>query len=171
MPSIVLCTFSVGSLQWSATMLIECCSFFSYVPSNCVIPENSLDRYDWCHGAINRSAAEFLLVKKETDGAFLVRESQSKPGEYTLSLWDSQVAHYRINQNSDGTCYIRAKQTFNSIPELIEHHQQHHSGLPVLLEYVIPKAGKRAVVISKKLEEAWELKRSDIVKGTMLGVS
>eukprot|EP00036_Acanthoecidae_sp_10tr_P010434 CAMPEP_0182922166 /NCGR_PEP_ID=MMETSP0105_2-20130417/4623_1 /TAXON_ID=81532 ORGANISM="Acanthoeca-like sp., Strain 10tr" /NCGR_SAMPLE_ID=MMETSP0105_2 /ASSEMBLY_ACC=CAM_ASM_000205 /LENGTH=604 /DNA_ID=CAMNT_0025059763 /DNA_START=137 /DNA_END=1951 /DNA_ORIENTATION=+ len=140
-----------------------------YVPSNCVIPEGSLDRHEWCHGAINRSAAEFLLVKNGTNGAFLVRESQSKPGEYTLSLFDSQVAHYRINQHPDGTCFIRAKQIFTSIPELIEHHKQRTSGLPVILSYCIPKAGKRAVVISKKLEEAWELPRKDVKMGKMLG--
>eukprot|EP00035_Acanthoeca_spectabilis_P021746 m.439974 g.439974 ORF g.439974 m.439974 type:complete len:604 (+) comp18449_c0_seq1:201-2012(+) len=140
-----------------------------YVPSNCVISENALDRYEWCHGAINRSAAEFLLVKNGTTGAYLVRESQSKPGEYTLSLFDSQVAHYRINQNPDGSCFIRAKQIFTSIPELIEHHKGRTSGLPVLLTYCIPKAGKRAVVISKKLEEAWELNRKDVKMGKMLG--
>eukprot|EP00037_Helgoeca_nana_P025820 m.286305 g.286305 ORF g.286305 m.286305 type:complete len:602 (+) comp27051_c0_seq1:325-2130(+) len=139
-----------------------------YVPSNCVISEGSLDRYEWCHGAINRSAAEFLLVKNGTNGAYLVRESQSKPGEYTLSLFDSQVAHYRINQNEEG-CFIRAKQIFESIPELIEHHKGRTSGLPVILSYCIPKAGKRAVVISKKLEEAWELSRKDVKMGKMLG--
>lgn len=35
--------------------------------------------------------------------------------------------------------------------------------------HCIPKAGKRAVVISKKLEEAWELPRKDIKMGKMLG--
>eukprot|EP00038_Savillea_parva_P008563 m.177738 g.177738 ORF g.177738 m.177738 type:complete len:603 (-) comp14407_c0_seq1:150-1958(-) len=140
-----------------------------YVPSNCVISEHSLDRYEWCHGAINRSAAEFLLVKNGTSGAYLVRESQSKPGEYTLSLFDSQVAHYRINQNPDGSCFIRAKQLFPSIPELIKHHQGRTSGLPVVLTHCIPKAGKRAVVISKKLEEAWELNRKDVKMGDILG--
>ena len=31
--------------------------------------------------------AEFLLVRSEHEGSFLVRESQSKPGDYTLSLY------------------------------------------------------------------------------------
>ena len=47
------------------------------------------------------------------------------------SLFDGAVAHYRINQNPDGSCFIRAKQLFGSIPELIEHHTQNTSGLPV----------------------------------------
>lgn len=78
------------------------------------------------------------------------------------------MAHYRINQNEEG-CFIRAKQIFESIPELIEHHKGRTSGLPVILSYCIPKAGKRAVVISKKLEEAWELSRKDVKMGKMLG--
>lgn len=140
-----------------------------YVPGNCMVAEGSIDLHDWCHGAINRSAAEYLLVKKSTDGAYLVRESQSKPGEYTLSLYDGAVAHYRINQNPDGTCFIRAKQLFNSIPELIEHHTQNTSGLPVILSDCIPKQHAKAVVISKDLEEKWELVREKITLGKMLG--
>lgn len=140
-----------------------------FVPGNCMVKEDSIDIYEWCHGAINRSAAEFLLVKKSKDGAYLVRESQSKPGEYTLSLFDGAVAHYRINQNPDGTCFIRAKQLFASIPELIEHHTTSTSGLPVLLSDVIPKMHAKAVVISKDLEAKWELNRSYIKLGKMLG--
>jgi len=140
-----------------------------YAPANCLAAEDSLDHYEWCHGAINRSAAEFLLVKAGTNGGYLVRESQSKPGEYTLSLYDDAVAHYRINQQADGRCFIRAKQLFNSIPALIDHHKGSTSGLPVVLSMVIPKMHAKAVVIAKHLEEAWELPRKDIKLGKMLG--
>eukprot|EP00040_Diaphanoeca_grandis_P023518 m.128105 g.128105 ORF g.128105 m.128105 type:complete len:599 (-) comp29314_c0_seq1:618-2414(-) len=140
-----------------------------YVPGNCMAAEDSLDHFEWCHGAINRSAAEFLLVKAATNGAYLVRESQSKPGEYTLSLYDDAVAHYRINQQPDGRCFIRAKQSFDSIHELIEHHKNSTSGLPVVLSMVIPKMHAHAIVISKHLDDAWELPRKDIKLGKMLG--
>ena len=39
-----------------------------YVPGNCMVAEGSIDLHEWCHGAINRSAAEYLLVKKSKDG-------------------------------------------------------------------------------------------------------
>ena len=56
--------------------------------------------------------------------------------------------------------HAQAKQTFGSIPELIEHHRSNTSGLPLPLSIVVPKAHAKALVISKKLEKAWELKRS-----------
>jgi fyn-related kinase len=65
-----------------------------------------------------------MLVRGDKPGSYLVRESQSKPGDYTLSLYDGKVAHYRINEDkSQGKVYIRSKQMFNSIKELIEYHQ------------------------------------------------
>jgi len=139
-----------------------------FVPSNAVHKEGSLDLHAWCHGAINRSAAEFLLVRSDTPGSYLVRESQSKPGDYTLSLYDGKVAHYRINE-SGGQFFIRQKQTFGSIPELIQHHQEHHSGLPLKLMHIVVKAHAKGIVISKKDEETWEMKRSEIKLGKMLG--
>lgn len=140
-----------------------------YVPSNFVCAIGDLGMHEWCHGPINRSAAEFLLIRTELPGSFLVRESQSKPGDYTLSIFDGKVAHYRINEGSDGKFFIRQKQTFESIPDLITHHQSHTSGLPMVLSNIVPKAHAKALVISKKLEAAWELNRKDVVLGTMLG--
>lgn len=140
-----------------------------YVPSNLVFGEGSLDLFEWCHGAINRSAAEFLLMRSNQPGSFLVRESQSKPGDYTLSLYDGKVAHYRINEGSDGRFFIRHKQTFGSIPELIEHHRANSSGLPMPLSHIVPKAHAKALVISKKMEAEWELKRDDVKMGKVLG--
>ena len=138
------------------------------MPSNLVFKEGSLDLHDWCHGAINRSAAEFLLVRSDLPGSFLVRESQSKPGDYTLSLYDGKVAHYRINEQA-GKFFIRQKQTFPSIPDLISHHQEHHSGLPLKLTHIVPKAHAKGIVISKKDEETWEMNRNEIKLGKMLG--
>eukprot|EP00729_Bicosta_minor_P019396 gene19396-16639_t len=113
----------------------------------------SLDLHIWCHGAINRSAAEFMLVRNDQPGSFLVRESQSSKGDYTLSIYDGKVAHYRINEKPPGNFFIRQKQGFPDIPSLIEHHQAQASGLPMPLNHIIPKAHATAVVVSKKDEE------------------
>lgn len=43
--------------------------------------------YPWNHGKISRQAAEELLMKNATDGAYLVRESESVAGAHVLSLW------------------------------------------------------------------------------------
>ena len=40
----------------------------------------------WYHGRITRNKAEELLLKQPIDGAFLIRESESTPGDFSLSV-------------------------------------------------------------------------------------
>ena len=54
------------------------CRFPSPSP---IKPKGSLELYDWCHGAISRNGAEYLLKQHNIDGMYLVRESQSQPGQ------------------------------------------------------------------------------------------
>lgn len=77
-------------------------------------PVNSLEKHSWYHGPISRNAAEYLL-SSGINGSFLVRESESSPGQRSISLrYDGRVYHYRINEDtSDGkvinclNCLIR----------------------------------------------------------------
>ncbi|KPM07322.1 phospholipase C gamma-like protein 1 [Sarcoptes scabiei] len=64
------------------------------------------------------------------DGTFLVRESESHPGDYTLSfLYDSNVHHSRIkstlvtNDGSMQTYRLNDLMSFNSLFELINYYQ------------------------------------------------
>ena len=43
--------------------------------------------YPWYHNTISREACERLLVESSTDGAFLVRESESVSDAHILSMW------------------------------------------------------------------------------------
>lgn len=56
-----------------------------WVPSNYVTPVNSLEKHSWYHGKISRNAAEYLL-SSGINGSFLVRESESLPGQRSISL-------------------------------------------------------------------------------------
>ncbi|XP_021121016.1 Abelson tyrosine-protein kinase 2 isoform X5 [Heterocephalus glaber] len=73
-----------------------------WVPSNYITPVNSLEKHSWYHGPVSRSAAEYLLSSL-INGSFLVRESESSPGQLSISLrYEGRVYHYRINSTADG---------------------------------------------------------------------
>lgn len=40
----------------------------------------------WYYGRISRADAESLLKQQNSDGAFLIRESESCPGDFSLSV-------------------------------------------------------------------------------------
>ena len=72
-----------------------------WVPSNYVTPVNSLEKHSWYHGPISRNAAEYLL-SSGINGSFLVRESESSPGQRSISLrYEGRVYHYRIQLGQD----------------------------------------------------------------------
>lgn len=78
-----------------------------WVPSNYITPVNSLEKHSWYHGPVSRNAAEYLL-SSGINGSFLVRESESSPGQRSISLrYEGRVYHYRINTASDGKVGIR----------------------------------------------------------------
>lgn len=80
-----------------------------WVPSNYITPVNSLEKHSWYHGPVSRNAAEYLL-SSGINGSFLVRESESSPGQRSISLrYEGRVYHYRINTASDGKVGIRGE--------------------------------------------------------------
>ena len=63
-------------------------------------------------------------------GSFLVRESKSSPGSYSLSIRDAQkVNHHKIQKLDGGGYFLLPQFTFASIPELIEHYSKQPDGL------------------------------------------
>lgn len=99
---------------------------------------NAVEGEEWYMGKIARGLAE-KLVTSAAPGAFLVRESESKKGSYTLSVNGGQTyTHYRINQ--EGSAYFIAKRVmFTSIKELIEHYTKFDDGLCTQLTQPCPK--------------------------------
>ena len=85
----------------------------------------------WYFGAIDRKEAEKLLMDTaNASGSFLVRESKSSPGSYSLSIRDAQkVSHHKIQKLDGGEYFLLRQFTFASIPELIEHYSKQSDGL------------------------------------------
>ncbi|KAA3672619.1 uncharacterized protein DEA37_0005060, partial [Paragonimus westermani] len=98
-----------------------------------------LSAYPWYHGAVSRQAAEQLLRIGIT-GSFLVRESESAPGQLSVTVRHlGRVYHYRISQDTRGLFYITNVHRFPSVVQLINHHSRSADGLVSPLLYSVPK--------------------------------
>ncbi|CAI5778006.1 src-like-adapter 2 isoform X2 [Podarcis lilfordi] len=104
----------------------------------CYVPSNHVAKisHGWLYEGISRSKAEeLLLLPSNSEGYFLIRESQMKKGCYSLSIrhtnrasWDC-VKHYRINCMENGWLYISPRLTFSSLQELVEYYSEVGDGL------------------------------------------
>ncbi|NXJ01197.1 SLAP2 protein, partial [Psophia crepitans] len=103
-----------------------------HVPSSCVAKV----RNRWLYEGVSRQKAEELLLQPgNRSGSFLIRESQTRRGCYSLSVrrsaraaWDS-VTHYRIHRLENGWLYISPRLTFPSLQDLVEHYSESGEGL------------------------------------------
>eukprot|EP00111_Clytia_hemisphaerica_P003207 TCONS_00009136-protein len=76
----------------------------------------------WYHGRLGRKGAEEFLLKNNTPCAYLVRESDRKPGMYSLSYLSStkNLSHFRITAIC-GDFYIGGRK-FQSLQHLIGYY-------------------------------------------------
>ncbi|XP_004631049.1 src-like-adapter 2 isoform X1 [Octodon degus] len=87
--------------------------------------------HGWLYEGLSREKAEeLLLLSGNPGGAFLIRESQSRRGCYSLSVrlsrpasWD-RVRHYRIQRLDNGWVYISPRLTFPSLQDLVDHYSE-----------------------------------------------
>ncbi|KAF6772885.1 hypothetical protein AHF37_08306 [Paragonimus kellicotti] len=128
----------------------------------------------WYHGSIQRSYAEYLLNSGIT-GSFLVRESESKPGQLTISVrYEGRIYHYRINRDENGMYYVTQSTKFFSVSDLIQHHEKHSDGLACALLYPAAKRDKNTTTAAAGLGievDVWEIDRTEIIMKHKLGES
>ncbi|KAB0401151.1 hypothetical protein E2I00_011494, partial [Balaenoptera physalus] len=73
----------------------------------------------WYSGRISRQLAEEILMKRNHPGAFLIRESESSPGEFSVSVnYGDQVQHFKVLREASGKYYLW-EEKFNSLNELL----------------------------------------------------
>ncbi|XP_048205103.1 src-like-adapter 2 [Perognathus longimembris pacificus] len=104
----------------------------------------------WLYKGLSREKAEeLLLLPGNPGGAFLIRESQTRKGCYSLSVrlsrpasWD-QIRHYRIQHLDNGWLYISPSLTFPSLQALVDHYSELADGICCLLKEpcVLQKSG------------------------------
>ncbi|KAM6185190.1 tyrosine-protein kinase FRK [Rhynchocyon petersi] len=136
-----------------------------YIPSNYVAEDRSLQAEPWFFGATKRADAEKQLLYSENQtGAFLIRESESQKGDFSLSVLDEGVVkHYRIRRLDEGGFFLTRRRTFSTLNEFVSHYTKTSDGLCV-------KLGKPCLKIqvptpfdlSYKTVDQWEIDRNSI---------
>ena len=93
--------------------------------------------FRWYFGAITQKDAENILAQSiNLLGSFLVRDNETAPGSYFLSIKDTNtVRHYQIRSLDVGGFFITLRLTFETIPYLILHYSQQADGLCTTLKY------------------------------------
>lgn len=85
-----------------------------------------IDR-DWFYGRISRSECENVLLQYGTTGDFLIRESESKAGDVTVSVhaYGNKIRHFLISCSLADDRFQIGQQSFGSLEELVEHYKRH----------------------------------------------
>ncbi|NWX92643.1 GRAP protein, partial [Nothoprocta pentlandii] len=80
-------------------------------------------RCRWYVGRVARQAAEELLLQRKHLGAFLIRESESAPGEFSISVnYGQHVQHFKVLRERNGK-YFLWEEKFNSLNELVDFYR------------------------------------------------
>ena len=140
-----------------------------WVPASYIAKIDSLEKHSWFHGSITRKEA-VLSLNSGINGSFLVRESESKLGEFSISLcYDGRVYHYSIHTDPQTFQYfVTPESKFESLPELVAHHSKNSDGLVTVLHYAAPNPLKPPTYSLSHEVDEWKVNRSDIEMGQKL---
>ncbi|XP_067862778.1 tyrosine-protein kinase Fyn-like isoform X1 [Heptranchias perlo] len=140
-----------------------------YVPSNYVAPVDSIQAEEWYFGKMGRKDAErMLLCPGNPRGTFLIRESETTKGAYSLSIrdWDEikgdHVKHYKIRKLDNGGYYITTRAQFETVPQLVHHYTERAAGLCCRLVVPCHKGMPKLADLSVKTKDVWEIPRESL---------
>uniref|UniRef100_A0A8C2NUY4 Tyrosine-protein kinase n=1 Tax=Capra hircus TaxID=9925 RepID=A0A8C2NUY4_CAPHI len=143
-----------------------------YIPSNYVARVNSLETEEWFFKGISRKDAERqLLAPGNVLGSFMIRDSETTKGSYSLSVRDydpqhrDTVKHYKIRTLDNGGFYISPRSTFSSLQELVAHYSKGSDGLCQKL--TVPCTSSKPQKPWEK--DAWEIPRESLKMEKKLG--
>lgn len=117
----------------------------------------------WFHGSISGVVAERLIREKGVNGSFLVRESQSKRGDYVLTVRTKdepsqadKVTHIMIRHHNN-KYDVGGGEKFNSLTELVEHYKRNPmvetTGTVVNMKYPFNATSFTALDIDARVNE------------------
>ncbi|XP_063062524.1 SH2/SH3 adapter protein NCK1 isoform X2 [Engraulis encrasicolus] len=77
----------------------------------------------WYYGKVTRHQAEVALNQRGSEGDFLIRDSESSPNDFSISLKAAtKNKHFKV-QLKDGQ-YCIGQRKFGSMEELVEHYKK-----------------------------------------------
>nr|XP_057915871.1 cytoplasmic protein NCK1 isoform X1 [Doryrhamphus excisus]XP_057915872.1 cytoplasmic protein NCK1 isoform X1 [Doryrhamphus excisus] len=78
---------------------------------------------EWYYGKVTRHQAEVALNQRGAEGDFLIRDSESSPNDFSISLKaQSKNKHFKVQLKENLYCIGQRK--FNSMEELVEHYKK-----------------------------------------------
>uniref|UniRef100_UPI00398F0612 tyrosine-protein kinase FRK n=1 Tax=Pristiophorus japonicus TaxID=55135 RepID=UPI00398F0612 len=150
---------------WLARSLKQGAGRQGYIPSNYVALDRSIEAEPWFFGGIKRVDAEKqLLMAGNRSGSFIIRESESKIGDFSLSVRDGDtVKHYKIRRLDGGGFFIARRATFHTLVELVDNYMQSQDGLCTKLDAPCQKLETPVTVgLSYNTVDQWEIPRNSL---------
>ncbi|XP_029609399.1 tyrosine-protein kinase Fyn isoform X2 [Salmo trutta] len=144
-----------------------------YIPSNYVAPVDSIQAEDWYFGKLGRKDAERqLLFTGNPRGTYLIRESETTKGAFSLSIrdWDDvkgdHVKHYKIRKLDSGGYYITTRAQFETLQQLVQHYSESADGLCFNLTGVCVNCTPDTMGLT---HDSWEIARDSLEFEVKLG--
>uniref|UniRef100_A0A0K0E3N4 Tyrosine-protein kinase n=1 Tax=Strongyloides stercoralis TaxID=6248 RepID=A0A0K0E3N4_STRER len=162
------CEAQLVSIKKNDKRKLNC---IGWIPTSYIASVSSLEKFPWYHGKISRNDSEVLL-SSGINGSFLVRESESSPGQFSITVrYDTRVYHYRINVDRNNYLYITPEAKFKTLGELVQHHSIEADGLICHLQYpaVKKQRGPTMFSLSPTRSDEWEMDRNEIVMRNQIG--
>ncbi|XP_021935901.1 cytoplasmic protein NCK1 isoform X2 [Zootermopsis nevadensis] len=77
----------------------------------------------WYYGTITRAQCDNLLNQHGHDGDFLIRDSETNMGDYSVSLKaPGRNKHFRVHV--EGALYCIGQRKFHTLDQLVDHYQR-----------------------------------------------